>query len=109
MKTKSVINIVGTICPPEGEEKFNKWYNEKHVPDLLKIRELKGVTRYKITNPAEGFPTYLAVYEFENQKAFAAYSKSPELTAALEDARNMFKETGAGTKWRVQYECIKSW
>ena len=48
MADKPVINIVGTRCQPDDDAKFNKWYNEVHIPMLLKCKELKGVTRYKI-------------------------------------------------------------
>ena len=52
MAKTGFIHIVGTSLkpgtPPEVEEEFNKWYNEVHVPMLLTIKGLTGVTRYKI-------------------------------------------------------------
>ncbi len=116
----SVINIVGTMCPPETEERFNKWYDEKHIPDLMKFKRMKKVTRYKIsgtstggreiplsiTGGKEGYPRYLAVYEFENFAVFKEYEESPEALAARKDAAKVMEETGFRVFWRVQYESI---
>ena len=109
METKPVINIVGTRCRPEDEEKFNKWYEEVHVPLLLRFKGLKAVTRYKITSEAEEYPKYLAIYKFDSQEAFQAYETSPELAAAREEMRETWKERGYEIKWRVQYESMKTW
>jgi antibiotic biosynthesis monooxygenase (ABM) superfamily enzyme len=32
MADEIVVNIIETKCQPEDEEKFNKWYNEVHIP-----------------------------------------------------------------------------
>ena len=34
------LNIVGTECVAKDEAKFNKWYNEVHIPMLLKYKGL---------------------------------------------------------------------
>ena len=109
MEANSVINIVGTQCPPEAEERFRKWYIEKHIPELLQCEELKGVTFYRNTKPDVDYPTYLAVYEFKDLQDFEAYSSNPLLAAVPEDVRAVFAETGASIKWRVQFQRIKSW
>jgi len=109
METKPVIHMVAARCQPEVEGKFNKWYNETHVPMLLKFDGLKGVTRYKILKSTEAYPEYLVIYEFDSREAFEAYESSPELTAALEEMRDTWKEGGYETVWRVQYEPLKTW
>lgn len=109
METKPVINILGTRCRPEDEEKFNKWYEEVHIPLLLRFKGLKAVTRYKITGEAEEYPKYLAIYKFDSQEAYQAYETSPELAAAREEMRETWKEGGFEIKWRVQYESMKTW
>ncbi len=48
MSTGSFINVVGIQCPLEEEDKFDKWYNGKHSPDMLESKELRRVTRYRI-------------------------------------------------------------
>ena len=109
METKSLIHIVGTQCQPEVEEKFNAWYEQTHIPMLLKCDGLKGVTRYKIKKSSEGYPEYLAIYEFDSREAFEAYETSPELASALEEMRETWKEGGYETVWRVQFETLKTW
>ena len=109
MEAKSVIHLVGTTCPPEMEEKFDAWYSDRHVPDLLKFKGVKKVTRYKRLYPSEEHPKFLTIYEFESQQDFEAYFSSPERTAALEDWENIQKELSASATMRVQYEVIKTW
>ena len=109
METKPIINIIGTRCRPEDEEKFNKWYDGVHIPLLLRFKGLKAVTRYKITDEAEEYPKYLAIYKFESQEAYEAYETSPEHAASREEIRQTWKEGGFEIKWRVQYEPIKTW
>jgi len=109
METGTVINVVATLCPPETEEKFNQWYNEIHIPLLLKCKALKSATRYKILNESENHPNYLAIYEFDSREAYKEYEASPELAAAIEEMQDTWKQKEYESKWRVQYELIQSW
>jgi uncharacterized protein (TIGR02118 family) len=109
METKPIIYLVASQCHPEDEEKFNTWYNEIHIPLLLKFGGIKKATRYKIVNEAEEYPKYLAIYEFKSQKAYEAYTTSPERAAAMEDLEETWEERGFEIKWRVCYEPIKTW
>ena len=109
METKPIIHLVAADCRPEHEAKFNKWYNDIHIPMLLKFKGIKKVTRYKITKEAKEYPKYLTIYTFESQKAYEEYEASPELTAAREENRETWKEGGYEIKWRVQYEPVKNW
>ena len=110
MKTKRIIHIVGTECRPEGEEKFHKWYGEIHIPMLLKFKGLRKVTRYKRIYENEKYPKYLAIYEFDSQKAFEAYEVSPELAAASKEEHEVtWREGGYNLIWRAQYEPMRTW
>ena len=109
METQPVIMIVGTQCPPEVEERFNTWYNEKHIPEVLKFKGIKRATRYKIAGGDETCPKFLAVYEFESRQALEEYGTGPVRAAAGEDWLRISKETGAEMIWRVQYEAIRTW
>jgi hypothetical protein len=31
----------------EADEEFNRWYNEVHIPDVLALPNICGVTRYR--------------------------------------------------------------
>jgi len=109
METKSLIHMIGTRCQPEVEEKFNIWYDQTHIPMLLKFNGLKGVTRYKLLKDGEEYPEYLVIYEFDSRQAFEAYETSPELAAALDEMRETWRDGGWEMIWRVQYEAMKTW
>ncbi len=108
MKNIPVVNIVGIRCQPQAEEKFVKWYDQTHIPLLLKFKGLKKVTRYKILKHAEAYPEYLGIFEFENEQAFLAYENSPELAAASAEMQQTWKGGGWNRMWRVQYEVVKT-
>ncbi len=109
MENAPVLHIVGIHCQPQAEKKFLKWYDQVHVPLLLKFKGLKKATRYKILKPAEAYPEYLAIFEFADKEAFEAYENSPELAAAVAEMHETWKEGGWDRMWRVQYEFVKTW
>ena len=109
MEKEPTIHIVATQCQPEVEDEFNAWYDDIHIPMLLKYKGITEVTRYKIARESEEYPKYLAIYKFENKDAYEAYKASPELAAAIEEAEGTWKEGGYEIKWRVQYEPMKTW
>ena len=49
-----------------AEEEFNRWYNEKHLPEVLACPGFIAATRYECTS---GQPRYIAVYELESEDA----------------------------------------
>ncbi len=104
-----IINMVSTECQPEVEEKFNKWYNEVHIPLLFKYKGMKKVTRYKILNKTGEFPTYLCIYEFDNPSEYKSYSESKELADARAEMNETWKSGGWEIKSRVPYEEMKTW
>ncbi|HKX78910.1 MAG TPA: hypothetical protein VJM34_10370 [Novosphingobium sp.] len=74
--------LVFSNCAPGEDDSFNRWYDEIHIPDLLRIPGVVGATRSRLSAPqlrvnedgsmdvcdAEGISArfgYLAVYELE--------------------------------------------
>ena len=119
-----IINVVGTTCPPEMEERFRKWYDEKHIPELMNYKGLKKVTRYNIVGAAKGvpgvnllsvkvggqeYPKFLTIYEFDDLQAFEGYDNSPDMATARKDWFKVKEEIGAEIVWRVQFESVKVW
>lgn len=109
MGTNPIINMVATECQPEAEAKFNKWYNEIHIPLLFKFPGMKKVTRYKTSKKTDDFPAYLAIYEFESRQSCEDYANSAELAAARAEMNETWKGGGFEIKWRVQYEAMQAW
>ncbi len=108
MPDKPVINIVATQCQPADDAKFNKWYNEVHIPMLLKFKKLKGVARYKVIGKPGDLPKYIAIYKFPSLKDFEEFGKSSELAAAQKEMQGTWGQKIELTS-RIQYELIKEW
>jgi antibiotic biosynthesis monooxygenase (ABM) superfamily enzyme len=109
MAKSYILNIVATECPPENEARFNKWYNEVHIPMLLKYKGIKKVTRYQLSGEAKGQAKFLALYEFADKKSLEEMSKSKEFAAAIEEMQGTWKGEGFSIKWTAVYEPIKTW
>jgi hypothetical protein len=65
--------VVTVDVDPSVEEAFNRWYDEVHVPDILRCPGFLRAERFV----GEESPRYLAIYEI----ADAAALESPELRA----------------------------
>ncbi len=109
MSESRIINIIATGCPAEIEVKFNKWYNEVHIPLLFKYQGMKKVTRYQLAGEGEGQAKYLAVYEYDTKEALDVLSKSQEFAAAMEEMQGTWQGGGFEIKWMANYEPIKTW
>ncbi|PYS10403.1 MAG: hypothetical protein DMG17_24930, partial [Acidobacteria bacterium] len=70
--------IVSMDVDPEHEALFNEVYDQEHIPNLIKVPGVLGITRYKrqelIMNlggerrimRAENEPAYTVIYELED-------------------------------------------
>ncbi len=58
----SALLMVYVDIDPEHNGDFNAWYNEEHIPDLLKLPGFLNAARYEASL---GGPRYLACYELE--------------------------------------------
>lgn len=60
---------VMTVPAPGKESEFERWYNEQHFPDLLRLPGLVSAQRYRMSEVQHKTPpfpqTYLAVYELD--------------------------------------------
>ena len=106
METKQMIMIVATQCQLGEEKEFNKWYDEIHMPLLLKFKGIRKATRYQVVNENEEFPKYLAIYEFESKEIYEACKKSPKLAATLSKP---WKKGEPELRWRMECEHLRTW
>ena len=104
-----IVNIVATECTPENDEKFNQWYNDVHIPLILKNPAIKKAARYRLAGEPGNAPQYLAIYEFESREALEANPRSPEFAAAIAEMQETWKDGGIDIKWAGAYEPIKTW
>jgi hypothetical protein len=59
--------LVVITNPTEGQEdEYNDWYDNVHLPDLLKVKGITGGQRFVAETPQEGCPgAYMTVYDLE--------------------------------------------
>lgn len=77
MENKHILLIVQTDVTPEMEEEFNRWYDEEHIPQLLKVPGV--IMARRGLNTGDG-PKYIAIYEYINIEVqyTAAYKNAVE-------------------------------
>jgi antibiotic biosynthesis monooxygenase (ABM) superfamily enzyme len=103
-----IINIVATECEPDKDVKFNQWYNDVHIPMLMKYKGIKKVTRYKILDAEPKKPRYLAVYEYDSKEELNVMPASAEFKAAIEEMEGTWKGKGFEVIWAVSAEPLKT-
>ena len=86
-----VIFVVRANVNKDKEVAFNKWYNEEHVPQLLRYNGAVSARRYKKILGDEKYE-YMAVYEFANEAVFAGFQKSDDLNQLIRDYNANFGE-----------------
>ena len=63
-------------APKEGrEEEYNRWYDEQHSPDVLRVPGFKAARRFRLSQTfasSPNAPAYAAVYEIEADDPAAA-------------------------------------
>lgn len=74
---KHIIQIVRIDVAPLAEDEFNRWYEEEHIPNLLKVPGVIWAKRG--INTGKG-PKYIAIYEHQNRniRESEAYQKASE-------------------------------
>ena len=109
MAKARILNIVATEITKKNEARFNKWYNEVHIPMLMRYDGIKKVTRYKIIDEQGRKAKYLAIYEFDTKETLTALTNSPEFKAAIAEMQGSWKGEMFDIKWAMSGEPIKTW
>jgi hypothetical protein len=92
---------------PEHEAEFNRWYDEEHLPDVLRrFPQITSARRYRATDGQE--PRYLVVYEYEvaseSDLNAAASSNNPlrqELWKMYDEAMGRYARRSRRSFWRI--------
>jgi hypothetical protein len=92
------LNLIGSKCRPQDEQKYLKWWHDIHIPLLLKFKGLKSVTRYKLQTDDKTAGFYMAVQEFGSKADLEAFAKSPELAAAREEMKKSWPDPAS---WEI--------
>ena len=107
MRKDAVISIVGSEPVIGKEAEYNEWYN-KHISDLFGCRDLKKTSRYHrydlfAGDNGEECARYLAIYEFDNKNALAAFRQCPEFAVGSKDFEKNWPGIG-NIIWGGAYE-----
>jgi hypothetical protein len=82
---------VQTNCTdPTREGEFNDWYDNTHIPDVLKVPGIVRMTRYENVTPGEQPAKYLTLLEVEAEDIW-------EVTTALTHNRDRAEKSGRMT------------
>ena len=117
----TLISMTALHCDALAEAAVDRWYTEKHVPDLLQFKEILGVTRYKFCDAracgtktsgsarVKDYPRFLTIYNYPDMATAQAFDTSPERAAARPDWLEVAKNTKAFRMWRVRYAPLRTW
>jgi len=81
--------LVRVECREGAEEEFARWYDEEHLPELLKIDGVRSAQRYSAADALAAHPCrWLVVYELDGdleeiRERIAAGRSTRELHPAL--------------------------
>ena len=92
--------MVRATITAEQEEAFNKWYDEEHVPQVLRYNGAISGRRYKRIAGEDKYD-YMALYEFKSEETFKGFQASGHLRELRAEYDKYFGTVSdrAGTGW----------
>jgi hypothetical protein len=87
MGTDGCLFVSGFDVDPVQREAFDRWYDDVHIPDSLRLRGFRVARRFTRAPGVENTagPELLNVFEISGEAAFRASWDSPERRAGSED------------------------
>ena len=77
--------VVAFTVPEADEGEFNRWYDDEHVPLLLKARDWLRVRRYVVSDGAGGPWTHLALHELASLEVLDSPEREVARTGPLRE------------------------
>ena len=97
------INMVENFCTdPSREDEFNDFYNNVHLPDILKTPGFLAARRYVTEKPRNGRGKYLAIYDIETDDI-------DKTMATRRQRREQEKEQGRSAAMAVPGLILSAW
>jgi hypothetical protein len=100
----TVLFVVKATIPRSKEAAFNRWYNEKHCPQVLRYPGIVSARRYRAIMGEDRY-RYMAVYEIQDEKTFRAFSKSKHLRDLKQDYDRWFGKVSE----RARFAYVQVW
>jgi hypothetical protein len=87
MDTDGCLFVSGFDVDPNQRVAFERWYDEVHIPDSLRLRGFRVARRYTRAPGVENTagPELLNVFEISDEEAFRASWDTPERRAGSDD------------------------
>ena len=110
------IFMVGMDVPEDtnaqGLQEFNDFYTQVHVPEVVSVSRFLSGTRYELyrdfRHPEPGSPSFLAVYEADEDSIKARAERAANPGAATPLSKGPPTWEGHVTAWRLLYRRIDS-
>ena len=101
MFPEHMLSVRATVDPGR-EAEFNRWYDNEHVPDAVRMLPgCIGAARYKVVL-GDGSHQYMALYAFESAAKLSAALSGAEIKELI---KIYDRDTGAfSTRVRTTYE-----
>lgn len=96
--------VVKATITPEREDEFNSWYNDVHIPDVLRFPGVVSARRYRSLVGEEKFQ-YMAVYEFKDQETLERFLDSDHLKQLAAD----YSASYDGASDRKRFGYVQVW
>lgn len=110
MEEKPYLMVRGINCHPDDVAKFVKWYDEVHIPMLMKFKGIESIVRGELDRGnKEKYPMFFAITTFKSKKAAEEYETCPELEAAKAEAAVTWKNRPFTSVWRAFYQVARTW
>ena len=92
--------MVRATITKDKEAAFNTWYNDEHVPQVLRYNGAVSGRRYRRIMGEDKYE-YMALYEFASEEVFKAFQVSGHLTELKAEYDKYFGSVSdrAGTGW----------
>ncbi|MBK5104531.1 MAG: hypothetical protein JJE42_09805, partial [Burkholderiales bacterium] len=85
-----------------AEDEFNRWYQQQHVPERLRVPGFRTARRYRAV---DGGPAYMAVYECES---IAVLASEPYLER-LRNPTDWTRKVMPGFRNMLRSACRQTW
>ena len=101
--------VVMMDVDPEGEEAFDRWYNEEHLPERLEIPGYVSARRFKLEE-GEGFLKYLCIWELEDGSPLQSeeYKAQRARSSEIRDRANQYITQRARGLYKQIYPAVGS-
>ncbi|WP_261540164.1 DUF4286 family protein [Burkholderia multivorans] len=83
---KWLFMVESNCADPERENEFNDWYDQVHVPDLLKEDAFVAASRYEALPSQGNRGKFVALFQLETDDINQAMKKHEETEESLKSA-----------------------